>query len=99
MEQRGDWSPRKRCKIVLYSKQGCIYEDIGRQVGGNLTKDSISKYLKRYKETCLLENQAGEGRKRCTTANDDRQIARLSLLDRRILFGRIQDEMVQSNVK
>ena len=84
--------------IVLLSEQGYTYEEIGRQIGGNSTKGGISKFLKRYKETRSLQNQIGKGRERCTTANYDRRIARLSLHDRR-KSSRIQDEMAQCNVK
>lgn len=99
MAQRADWSPTKRSKIVLLSEQGCSYEEIRRKMGGNLTKGGISKFLKRYKETRSLENHAGKGRKRCTTASDDRRIKRLCLRDGRKSPGCIQDEMAQCNVK
>lgn len=99
MVQRVDWSPRKRCKIVLLSEQGYSYEEIRRQIGGNITKGGISKFLKKYKETQSLQNQTGKGRKRCTTASDDRIIKRLCLCDRRKSSGRMQDEMAQCNVK
>ena len=99
MAQRVDWSPRKRCKIVLLSEQGYSYEEIRRNIGGNLTKGGISKFLKRYKETQSLQNQTGKGRKRCTTASDDRRIKRLCLGDRRKPSRCIQGEMAQCNVK
>ncbi|XP_060538389.1 6-phosphogluconate dehydrogenase, decarboxylating isoform X1 [Pantherophis guttatus] len=99
MAQRADWSPTKRSKIVLLSEQGCSYEEIRRKMGGNLTKGGISKFLKRYKETQSLENLTGKGRKRCTTASDDRRIKRLCLRDGRKSPGCIQDEMAQCNVK
>ena len=63
MVQRVDWSPRKRCKIVLLNEQGYSYEEIRRHIDGNLTKGGISKFLKRYKETRSLQNQTGKGRK------------------------------------
>lgn len=42
------WSPIKRCKLALLSEDGYSYEEVGRQIGGNLIKYANSKYLKRF---------------------------------------------------
>lgn len=45
--QRVHWLPRKWCKIVPLSFQDDSYEEIG----GNVAKDGISKFLRGYTET------------------------------------------------
>lgn len=40
------------------------YGESTREMGGNITKDGFSKFFKIYKETQLLQNKTGKGRKR-----------------------------------
>lgn len=52
--QRVDWSPRKRCKIMLLMEHCYSYEDIRRQIRAKVTKQAFL-ILKVYKEINSLQ--------------------------------------------
>lgn len=51
-------------------EQGCSQSDIARQMGR--TQSTISRVLKRFRETATNQRRPGQGRKRATTRNEDR---------------------------
>lgn len=89
---------KSNIKVDYYDKQGYIYGEIIRQYRWIVTKDSISKFLKLYKETISLQNQTGKDGKRRTIASDDKKIERLCIGDKRKSSGCIQGEMKQASV-
>lgn len=94
----GDWSPRKRSRIVVLRENGLSYAEIARQVGGNVTTSGVRKCCLRYQETESILNKVGKGRKKCTKAVDDRRIKRICIRDRRKSSETIRCELGASGV-
>ncbi len=76
-----DWTPTKRSKIVILRENGLSYAEIARQVGESVTKSGVRKFWLRYGKTKSIKNKARSGRKKCTSAIDDRKLKRICLKD------------------
>ena len=59
-------------KIVAYSDCGLSLREIGKKLNRNHT--SIGTFLNNYKATGNYDQKSGRGRKRATTASDDKKI-------------------------
>lgn len=57
---------------MVFRDQGCSFGEIRIEVDENLTKGSISKFFKTYKEIYLLQNKTGNDKKRYTISGDRR---------------------------
>lgn len=90
---RTDWTPTKRSRIVILRENGLSYAEIARQVGGSVTLSGVRKLCLRYEKTKSVKNKARSGRKKCTSAIDDRKIKRICLKDRRISSDAVRCEM------
>ncbi|CAL1295848.1 unnamed protein product [Larinioides sclopetarius] len=80
-------------RIVILREKGLSYAEIARQIGGSVTCSGVRKLCLRYEKTKSVENKAKSGRKKCTSATDDRKIKRLCLQDRKISSEAIRCEM------
>lgn len=84
---------------MILGHEDYSYEEIWREIGGNLINGDIYKFLKRYKETQSLQNKTlVKVGKNCTISTDDGRIEILSSHDRRTSSEIIQEKIAQCNV-
>ncbi|KAL1497324.1 hypothetical protein ABEB36_008306 [Hypothenemus hampei] len=62
-----------KSKIVVLLQKGFTQSDIAEIVG--VTQSTVSKNNKKFQETNDVKDRPRSGRKRCTTAVQDRQIS------------------------
>ncbi len=74
-----DWMPTKRSKIVILRENGLFYAEIARQVVESVTKYGVRMLWLRYGKFKSIKNKTRSGRKKCTSAIDDRKIKRIYL--------------------
>lgn len=67
-------------KVVTLSNEGRRQKDIGEIVGMN--QSTVSRILKRHRETGEYKRRPGQGRRRCTTEVDDRYLQLQALRNR-----------------
>lgn len=80
MPKRRELTVAERSQIVLLHSQGWSQQKIAKQM--KHSRHAIQVTLKRYEETGSYENRPKSGRKRKTTARQDRYLERLSLQNR-----------------
>lgn len=98
MALRVDYSHRKRYEILLICENDYSFDEIRSEIGRNVTKDSISKFLKQCKKIMSLQNQISKSRLRCFFASYSRRIKKLYIGDRRKYSGCIYGEIAQVNM-
>lgn len=79
MPKQSELTPRKKSVIVALSKEGFSTREISKRV--KCDHSTVARQLKRYRETGSTERKNGRGRKRLSTAGDDRLLARMCLKD------------------
>jgi transposase len=97
--KRVDWSPSKRSKAITLRQEGYTYQEIALKLGAGATKSGIRKVCERYKVTNSTKNAKKSGRKKKFSAQDERQLCRLALKDRRMSSKRLQQAMKASGVE
>ena len=78
-------------QIVAYDDCGLSLREIGRKLGRD--HGGIGKFLKKYKETGNHLRQRGSGRKRATTASEDKKIIRAAKRRRTITAKEIKTNL------
>lgn len=96
--KRADWSPKKRATAITLRNEGYSYREIAAKVGHGVTPSGIRKLVKRFGVTGSIENQTGRGRRKVTTPQTDRRIARLSLQNRKSSAGDINKAICEAGV-
>ena len=81
MPPKKQLSEIKRAQIVALSGEGYSRVEIVRKM--ECSRKGVQPTIKRYKETKSFKNRKGQGRKKSTTAREDRSLKRVSLADRR----------------
>ena len=71
----------KRAQIVALSGEGYSRVEIAGKM--ECSRNGVQTTIKRYKVTKSFENRKGQGRKKSTTAREDKSLKRVSLTDRR----------------
>ena len=90
--------PIKHCdeikvvQVVTLSNEGYLQKDIARRL--QITQSAVSKILKRYRETGNYRRRPGQGRKRCTSAADDRFLVLQSLRNRSLTSTYLRNELL-----
>ena len=81
-KRRPQLSEFEKGKIIAWNDEGVSC----RQIAKRLNRDSrcIQRFVKRFRDTGEFTRRHGSGRKRKTTARDDRYIIRQALKKRRI---------------
>lgn len=74
-------TPRKKSVIVALSKEGFSSREIANRVGFN--QSTVVRLLQKYQRTGDVARKRGRGRKRVTTAAEDRYLIRLCIRNRR----------------
>ena len=83
----------QRNRIFAYAETGMTQADIAERVG--VTRETVSRILKRNRETGSLDPGKSTGRPRVSTQRDDRVLGRLSLQDRYKSCDRLRAEWTQ----
>lgn len=82
-------TPLEAAQVVLLIQQGLSQRTIARM--RHLSQSCVSKIYKRYRETGNVIRRSGSGRRRCTSARDDRFIVSTSLRNRRMTGVGVQN--------
>jgi transposase len=75
-----EMTPRRKSVCVALHNEGYSTRDIAHRIGFN--KSSVSRLLKKWKDTGSTERKEGRGRKKLSTPSQDRFLMRLSLRNR-----------------
>ena len=81
MPPKKQLSEIKRAHIVALSGEGYSQLEIARKI--KCSKKWVQTTITSYKETKSFKNRKGQGRKKSTTAREDRSLKRASLADKR----------------
>jgi transposase len=76
------WSPKKRATAVVLRKEGYSYAEIAEKLGG-VSRSSVLRVCQKFEQLGNVRDRPRSGRKRSTTAQDDRRMVRIVLKDRR----------------
>ncbi len=74
MGKTKDITPRKASVVIAYANDGLSYRKIAEKV--KLSKATVGRIIKRYKETGSSNRRKGSGRPRKTSPRDDNAIKR-----------------------
>lgn len=78
-------------EVIAMLRQGVSQREVARNFGMNVS--TVHRLLRRHEETGLLTRRPGSGRKRCTSARDDRYIVTSMLRNRHQTAVQIQHEL------
>ena len=78
-------------KLFFLSGEGYSQVEIARKM--ECSRKGVQTTIKRYKETKSFKNRKGQGRKKSTTAREDRSLKRAFLADRRTSFSELAAEL------
>lgn len=86
-----DTAPEVASSVVALLESGLSVRNVANQL--NISKSTVSRLFKRYRETNSFNRRPGSGRTRKTTARDDRFIMMTSLRNRHISAVGVQHEL------
>lgn len=92
------WSPKKRSSAIVLRGEGYTYEEIAKKLGGGATRSGVYRVCNKFSTYRTIKDLSGRGRKKKTTAQDDRRIVRISLQNRNMPSNEIQGIMNSSGV-
>jgi len=95
MEKVCELNPQEKAVIVALSKEGLSSRAIFGRVGYN--QSTIARLLQKFRRTGHLKRVKGRGRKKASTAADDRFLVRLSLKNRRASSSDLKREWQDSS--
>ena len=75
------WSPKKRATAVVLRQEGYTYQEIATRIGGD--KSGVRRVCLKFETFGKVTDRPRSGRKKSTTARDDREIVRMVIKDRR----------------
>lgn len=82
----------ERAQIVLLHSQRKTITAIAKKI--KCSRCAVRTTIKRYQETGSFSNRPRSGRKRITTAREDRELQRISLRDRRKSSKQLASELL-----
>lgn len=92
MKKVGKLTPRKKAVILALSKEGLSSRSIGLRV--DIAHSSVVRLLQKFRSQGTVERKRGSGRRKKTTAGDDRVLRRLSMTNRRLTSTALRSEWV-----
>lgn len=81
MPRQYELSVPERSQIILLHRQGVSLKNIAKQM--KRSRCAVRHTIQRFQESGTYVNRSKSGRKRITTAREDRYLERLALRDRR----------------
>lgn len=93
------WSPKKRAVAVTLRQEGYTYDQIAKRIGGGADKSGVYRVCLKFEQFGTVKDLSKTGRKKITTANDDRMIARIVMKDRGISSKQVAGLLNSSGVK
>ena len=94
MPPKKQLSEIKRAQLVALSGEGYSQVEIARKM--ECSRKGVQTTIKRFKETKSFKNRKGQGRKKSTSAREDRSLKRAPLADRRKSFSELAAELRES---
>lgn len=82
MPKKRELSEAERGQIVILKKQGVSIHKIARQL--NFSRCAVRTTIRRFEETGCFKSKPRSGRKKATTAKQERILVRMSLRNRRL---------------
>lgn len=86
--------PMRRSGIQFLAEQRCSEASIARQL--KISRYAVQHNLKKFAETALVGHRPGSGRKRGTTAREDKELTRASLKNRRKVSSELAADLSSS---
>ena len=93
------WLPKKRAVAVTLRQEGYTYEQIANRIGGGVDKSGVRRVCLKFEQFGTVKDRCKTGRKKVTTANDDRMISRIVIKDRGISSKQVAELLNSSGVK
>lgn len=93
------WSPKKRATAAVLRQEGYTYEAIAQRIGGGATKSGVRKVCLKFENYGKVTDLPKSGRRKVTTAHDDRQMTRMVMKDRRVSSKNISVALAESGVR
>lgn len=84
-------TPEEAAQVIALIGNGLSQRTVARQL--SMTRAAVRRVCQRYEETGLFHRRPGTGRKRFTTALDDRFIVLSSLRNRRLNAVQVQQQL------
>lgn len=81
-------------RIVASLKEGMSQRHLAERL--NINQSTISRIWTRYRETGKYDRRIGSGRKRATTAREDRDLARAAILNPALTTRQIARDVLPS---
>jgi transposase len=91
------WSPKKRATAVVLRQEGYTYQEIATRIGGD--KSGVRRVCLKFEEFGKVTDRPWSGRKKVTSAQDDRQIVQMVLKDRKKTSKDISSILNTSGIK
>ena len=94
-----NWSPKKRATALALRKERYPYEEIAQKIGGGADKSVVLRVCRKFPKFGQVTDLPKTGRKKASSAADDRRMVRMVLKDRRIPSKEIAHDLNNSGVR
>jgi transposase len=91
------WSPKKRATAVVLRQESYTYQEIATRIGGD--KSGVRRLCLKFEQSGKVTDRPRSGRRKVTTPQDDRQIVRMVLKDRKTTSRDISRSLETSGVQ
>src|ERR1043165_3377930 len=94
-----NWSPKKRAIALSLRSEGHTYEEIAQKIGGGADKSGVVRVCRKFLKFGQVTDLPKSGRKRISSAVDDRRMVRMVLKDRRLPSMEIANALNDSGLR
>lgn len=93
------WSPKKRSTAIILRQEGYTYQQIADKLGFNIGKSAVRKVCQKYLDFGTIKDLPRGHRKKATSGQDDRIMARAVMNNRRLSSKDMAADMLQAGVR